>query len=261
MNRLPFAALADPTPIPSQAGDLGNTLLDASYTVTTSAGLGEGFQIPGGLVVTAAHVVGDAQTVTLNATPPSTFSTTAKVVWVDKAADIALLRPQEPLPGASLPLRTTEGVAPGSTVYTVGSPLGAGTLSRGELVSASDQTGKIVARIPIDHGNSGGPLVDADGAVIGVVIQMSTGGEGLAYAAPVSAVQRAVDSLSGDSASPQPTSTTAAVSTYPDPFVLNGWEVSFGLMSGVLGLAIAVTLWRMRWSRRRRGPRLVVKLD
>lgn len=133
----------------------------------------------GGLVLTCAHVLGDAKdaTVTLDGRRYS-----ADVVKADKAADLALLKLREPLP-AGAPVLSFRGsaklAAMGEEVYTIGYPLsrllGSGArMSRG-LVSAAnglrDDPKQLQVSAEIHPGNSGGPLLDREGQVIGVVSQ------------------------------------------------------------------------------------------
>ena len=100
----------------------------------------------------------------------------AKVVKVDKANDLALLKATGRL--TALPVVTSRGVRLGATVATVGFPNPdlqgfAPKLARGEIASlagAQDDARHFQISAPIQPGNSGGALVDERGNVIGVVV-------------------------------------------------------------------------------------------
>lgn len=133
----------------------------------------------GGLLLTCAHVLGEQReaTITLEGKRYA-----ADVVKADKAADLALLKLREPLPAgaAVLSFRAAARVAAmGEEVYTIGYPLsrllGSGArMSRG-LVSAAnglrDDPKQLQVSAEIHPGNSGGPLLDREGQVVGVINQ------------------------------------------------------------------------------------------
>lgn len=158
----------------------------AVVTVLTDRGIGSGFFISkDGYVLTNAHVVKDNNTVTLKLTNDVTMD--AKVIKVDHAKDIALLQAI----GLSvvppfLPLGDSGSSQVGESVVAIGSPLGLeGTVTKG-IVSAVNMGSKIkdnsVKPVPaahpnityiqtdaaINHGNSGGPLLNSKGEVIGI---------------------------------------------------------------------------------------------
>lgn len=142
------------------------------------AAQGTGFVMSAdGLLLTCAHVLGDQKeaTVTLNGQ-----RLLADVVHADKTADLALLRLREPLPPGStvLPFRaSSHPAAMGDDVFTIGYPLSrllgnSARMTRG-LVSATaglrDDPKELQVSAEIQPGNSGGPLLDRDGNVLGVI--------------------------------------------------------------------------------------------
>ena len=143
-------------------------------------GLGSGVVVnDAGLVLTALHVVSGASEITVTFADGSTSS--ARVVSRDPASDIAVLEPDEP--PAGLPPATLGNPAAmriGSEAYVVGNPFGlAGSLSTG-VVSGLDRSyeqpgtditigGLIQVDAAVNPGNSGGPLVDREGRVVGIV--------------------------------------------------------------------------------------------
>jgi S1-C subfamily serine protease len=183
---------------------------------------GSGFAISsGGEIVTNAHVVTTAVGTTLSRASAVYVQfadgnrVPARIVGADPNADVALLK----IDPASLSLRplalgSSASLAVGAPVAALGSPFGqAGSLSVG-VISATNRSiqslngtnaqnafsipGAIQTDAAINHGNSGGPLVDAAGAVIGINSQIASltgGGEGVGFAIPVDAVKRSVAQL------------------------------------------------------------------
>jgi TPR repeat protein len=138
------------------------------------SGSGTGFFITDdGYFITNQHVAGEGATVRL---VTAAGSVAAKVVKVDKANDVALLKAEGKF--TALPVITSRGVRLGSTAATVGFPnIGlqgfAPKLARGEIASlagAQDDARHFQISAPIQPGNSGGALVDERGNVIGVVV-------------------------------------------------------------------------------------------
>jgi S1-C subfamily serine protease len=134
----------------------------------------------------------------------------ADIVGFDPNADVALLRLQSRggLTLRPLPLGTSRDVRVGAPVAAIGSPFGEEqSLSIG-VVSATDRAidsltgfqtlGAVQTDAAINQGNSGGPLLDARGRVIGINAQIRTrsgGGEGVGYAIPVDQVRRSLEQV------------------------------------------------------------------
>jgi len=133
----------------------------------------------------------------------------AKVVGFDPNEDVALLRiDPKGLDLHPLALGDSEKLRVGSPVAAIGSPFGEeGSLSVG-VISALDRTlesltkfsisGAIQTDAAINHGNSGGPLVDADGRVLGINSQInSSSGDnsGVGFAIPIDSVKRSLSAL------------------------------------------------------------------
>jgi serine protease Do len=140
--------------------------------VFTGSGMGSGFLVSNdGYLLTNHHVVGGATTVRVRWSDG--FETTGEVVRVDKRRDVALVKTS---PHGRQPLalrRATPGV--GDAVFAIGTPLDEklqGTVTKG-IVSANriiDGFAYIQSDVGVDHGNSGGPLVDDKGRVIGITV-------------------------------------------------------------------------------------------
>jgi S1-C subfamily serine protease len=127
-----------------------------------------------GYVVTAAHVIEDGKRIEVIF---GQEKISAKVVKTDFQNDVSILKCHKPLKGA-LPIRESSGVKIGATVFTIGFPNYqmqglSPKMTKGEISSISgilDAPTCWQISAPVQPGNSGGPLFDSNGNVIGVVI-------------------------------------------------------------------------------------------
>ncbi|HEX7083031.1 MAG TPA: trypsin-like peptidase domain-containing protein [Gaiellaceae bacterium] len=187
-----------------------------------SAGQGSGFVVSRkGVVLTAAHVITTAgQGAVGNATAAHAVwvqfadgdRVPARIVGFDLYDDVGVLR-VDPAQHAlhPVPLGRSASVVVGAPVAAIGSPFGnADSLSVG-VVSATgrsipsltthyDLVDAIQTDAPINHGNSGGPLFDARGRVIGINAQIrssgtSSGFEGVGFAVPIDSARRSLEQL------------------------------------------------------------------
>ena len=156
-------------------------------------GQGSGFIIDAnGTVLTNAHVVDGADEVTVKLTDKREFN--AKVLGMDKASDVAVLK----IEGKNLPVVKTgssSGTRVGEWVLAIGSPFGFENSASAGIVSAKSRSlpdGSYVPFIQTDvavnPGNSGGPLFNMAGEVIGINSQIysrSGGYQGLSFAIPI----------------------------------------------------------------------------
>ncbi|MCI3134280.1 S1C family serine protease [Phenylobacterium aquaticum] len=138
--------------------------------VHASGGMGSAFLVsPDGYLLTNAHVVGTDAKVRVHWSDG--FESEGEVVRVQKARDVALVR-TGPHGRTPLPLRTAKAT-PGEAVFAIGAPLQEalqGTVTKG-IVSANrilDGFSFIQSDVAVTHGNSGGPLLDEKGLVIGL---------------------------------------------------------------------------------------------
>ena len=165
---------------------------------------GSGFIIaPNGIIVTNNHVVKDAKTVSVTLSDGETYP--AKVIGTDPRTDLAVVKIDA---GRMLPyveLGSSANVEPGEWVVALGNPFGlGGTVTAGIVSALGRDIGDgpydkfIQIDAPINEGNSGGPLFDQHGDVIGVntAILSPTGGSvGIGFAIPSDMVKRVVDQL------------------------------------------------------------------
>src|SRR6266849_3513727 len=166
--------------------------------------LGSGFIIDiSGIVVTNNHVIADADEINVIMNDGSKFK--AELVGVDKKTDLAVLRfkPSKPLVavkfGDSDKLRLGEWVIAIGNPFSLGGTVTAGIVSaRNRDISSGPYDNYIQTDAAINRGNSGGPLFNLDGEVIGVntlIISPSGGSIGIGFAVPSKTVAGVVDQL------------------------------------------------------------------
>src|SRR5229473_2863982 len=198
------------------ASNMGNLSVQSIYRlankgvveITAAQGQGSGFVYDGdGHIVTNAHVVDGASSVSVKFWNGKTF--TARVVGTDASTDLAVLKVDAPVSELfPLSLGDSSKVLVGDNVVAIGSPFGLeGTVTSG-IVSALHREMTSPNRFAIDdsiqtdaainHGNSGGPLLDAQGKVVGVTSQIesnSGGNEGVGFAIPSNTVSSIASQL------------------------------------------------------------------
>ena len=157
------------------------------FTVESARGQGSAFVIASdessATLVTNYHVIAGSSEVVLRR---DGVRLAGQVDRVDLGADLATIAVERPLPALA---RATSAPAVGDPVVSVGSPLGLGGTVTTGVVSAL-RAHQIQFSAPVSPGNSGGPLVDRGGRVIGVTVAkyVAAGAEGLSLAVPIEAV-------------------------------------------------------------------------
>jgi serine protease Do len=199
---------------PAEDGNRKDTVL-----VVRQHAIGSGVIVdPDGYIMTNAHVVQSAQRIRVVLWhAPTTFDDVsssgnmrvldAKVIGLQKEPDLALLKVE----ASNLPVlrfRVDNSPQPGELVFAVGSPGGLqNSVSMGVISSAWRQPDPdnpmvyLQTDAPINAGNSGGPLVDVTGAVVGLntfMMSSSGGSEGLGFAIPARIVNFVYQSLRKD---------------------------------------------------------------
>jgi serine protease Do len=166
--------------------------------------LGSGFIVDtSGIVVTNNHVIADADEISIIMNDGSKFK--AEIVGVDKKTDLAVLKfkPTKPLVavkfGDSDKLRLGEWVIAIGNPFSLGGTVTAGIVSaRNRDINSGPYDSYIQTDAAINRGNSGGPLFNLDGEVIGVntlIISPSGGSIGIGFAVPSKTVAGVVDQL------------------------------------------------------------------
>jgi S1-C subfamily serine protease len=178
--------------------DMAERLLPSVVQIEAGGAMGSGFvAADGGLILTASHVVGTSDVVTLTLHDGTTISGT--VVAVDKSIDTAVIRADTgsdvDLP--PLALGPLAEVQVGEMTIAIGSPFGLSQTVTTGIVSALGRTvptpmgelhDLIQTDAAINSGNSGGPLIDGQGRAIGIntaIASASGGSDGVGFAVPV----------------------------------------------------------------------------
>jgi putative serine protease PepD len=200
----PEAKGAPPSPAPTATAGLTVTaiyqrLAPSVVLVRTGRDLGTGVIVAdSGTILTANHVIAGGGTITVTFADGTT--TTATVAAADPKLDIATLTPAK-LPRVVVPATLGGGADVGAPVVAIGNPLGLSDSVSAGVISGLDRTtdtdnGKFSGLIQFDAsvnpGSSGGPLLDAHGLVIGIVVSLAApDGEdafaGIGFAVPIGA--------------------------------------------------------------------------
>jgi serine protease Do len=164
---------------------------------------GSGFLISGdGLVLTNAHVVDGAKEVTVKLSDHREFK--AKVLGADKSSDIAVLKiDAHNLP--SVRIGDSDQLGVGDYVLAIGEPFGLEETATAGIVSAKGRSLPGDGYVPfiqtdaaVNPGNSGGPLFDANGTVVGINAQIysnSGGYQGVSFAIPINLAVQIKDQI------------------------------------------------------------------
>jgi serine protease Do len=158
-------------------------------------GLGSGFVVdPQGLIATNLHVIGEARPISVQTYDGKSYDVTA-VHAFDRPLDLALIRiAADGLP--ALPLGNSDELKQGQAVVAIGNPRG---LKHSVVTGVVSGTREIDGRqmiqlaIPIEQGNSGGPLLDLQGRVHGLLTMKSAVTDNLGFALPVNALKPLIE--------------------------------------------------------------------
>ena len=166
--------------------------------------LGSGFVVdPSGVVVTNNHVIADADTITVNFANGTQLD--AELIGTDPKTDLAVLKvePEEPL--VSVKFGDSEALRIGDWVMAIGNPFGLGgsvsigiVSARGRNINAGPYDNFIQTDAAINRGNSGGPLFDLNGDVVGIntaIISPTGGSIGIGFSVPANLAVNVIDQL------------------------------------------------------------------
>jgi putative serine protease PepD len=201
-NSSPASATPTPTPAatatPLPVTDLYRQVVPSVVLITTSKGsLGSGVIVTDtGTVLTANHVVSGGGSVSILFADGTTTAATIDAEY--PKIDIATLTPKK-LPEVVVPATLGGGVAVGSDVVAIGNPLGLRASTTTGVVSGLNRrtetkvgalSGLIQFDAAVNPGSSGGPLLNAQGIVVGVVVSIASPGEdeafaGIGFAVPI----------------------------------------------------------------------------
>jgi Do/DeqQ family serine protease len=166
--------------------------------------LGSGVIVtPDGYILTNNHVVDDADQIMVDITDGPTLA--AKVIGTDKLSDLALLK----VDGSdfkAIALGNSDAVKVGDVVLAVGNPLGVGETVTMGIISAKNRSTSadgsyedfLQTDAPINHGNSGGALVNTKGELVGInsqILSSNDGNIGIGFAIPANMAKSVMEQL------------------------------------------------------------------
>jgi serine protease Do len=166
--------------------------------------LGSGFIVdPSGYVVTNNHVIQDADEITVILQDDTNLP--AKLIGRDKKTDLALLKVESKKPLAAITWGDSDKIRVGDWIVAIGNPYGLGGSVTAGIISARSRdinSGPydeyLQTDAPINRGNSGGPMLNMDGELVGVntaIFSPSGGSIGIGFAIPSSLAKNIVDQL------------------------------------------------------------------
>lgn len=179
-----------------------NDVLQSVASIITNIGQGSGvFVRTNGYIVTNYHVIRDASIIYVYTYDKETY--TADVIGYNLEKDVALIKINKEYP--HLQTEDSDNIQVGERVIALGNPSGLdfsvteGIVSAVNRVVSSNNIGYIQTDVPISPGNSGGPLVNKRGKIIGInnFKIAGTGFEGLGFAIPSNVVDEAVNEIVG----------------------------------------------------------------
>ena len=185
--------------LPLSASAIGFTAeekYNSVFVVTSGNALGSGFAVGENCIVTNAHVLDNPNNIVLTTYAGETHS--AYLVGYDQDKDIAVLGVKD-AKFTPLTVADYKSLNTGDDVYAIGAPKSmAYTLTKGVLSAKEREIGKykyIQTDAAINEGNSGGPLLNDEGNVIGVNTLKMLDSEGIGLAIPMTAVSDFLKSL------------------------------------------------------------------
>ncbi|TSD67168.1 trypsin-like peptidase domain-containing protein [Inquilinus sp. KBS0705] len=186
--------------------ELGNKIKSTKTTgpVITAKFRGTGFALTGnGYIVTNLHVVNGADSVYVQNSDGESFHT--KVIYTEPEYDVAILQINDPefknLGPVPYSFRKTKGDL-GEDVYTLGYPGDVIKFGPGALTSSigfHNDTTEYEVSVPVNPGNSGGPLLDAKGNIIGIISGKQTQASSAAFAVKSNYLLKAIENIPTDS--------------------------------------------------------------
>ena len=185
-------------------GNNNNNNEDNAPRTRRSNSLGSGFVIdPSGIVVTNNHVIGDANDISVIFSDGTRLK--AEIIGKDSKVDLAVLKVKSDKPLKSVKFGDADSIRPGDWVMAIGNPFGLGgsvtagiVSARGRNIESGPYDNYIQTDASINKGNSGGPLFNMNGEVIGIntAILSPTGGSvGIGFAVPASTAVPIIDQL------------------------------------------------------------------
>lgn len=168
----------------------GSSAVEIAASSDYSKSIGSGFFIGNGMLVTNYHVILGMKKIVVTTSSNDSFVVT-KILGFDEKLDLAILQVDDKYDGLEISQMKAKV---GENIYTLGSPMGlTGTMTDGMITTASrilDNVDYIQINASISGGNSGGPLINAFGEVIGVNTMYYVGGQNLNFAININELKK-----------------------------------------------------------------------
>jgi S1-C subfamily serine protease len=217
---------------------------DFFYGPVPQQGQGSGFILnKDGLILTNNHVIEGAQQGGVEVTLYDKHQYKAAVVTVDKGHDLALLKITAPNLVPATLAETSQGLMVGQRVYAIGNPFGlSGTMTRGiisAIRSVRTPTGAqiedaIQTDASVNPGNSGGPLLNSRGEVVGITTMIASNGaeqsSGIGFAIPINTAKAVLDDFAKYGRVRRPTLDIVTLEIGPDEAQQIGLPANYGLL-------------------------------
>ena len=218
---------------------------DFFYGPVPQQGQGSGFILnKDGLILTNNHVIGNAQPGNVEVTLSDKHQYKASVVTVDKVRDLALLKINAPNLVPATLADSSAGLMVGQRVYAIGNPFGlSGTMTRGIIsairsVRGPDNNtieGAIQTDASVNPGNSGGPLLNSRGEVIGITTMIAGNpgvdqSAGIGFAIPIDTAKAVIDDYAKYGRIRRPTLDIVSLRIVPDIAEQIGLPVDYGVL-------------------------------
>ena len=196
----PLSSAKDPASATISVADLAETIRPSLVKITQEGrrgldGLGTGFVVSDdGLIATNLHVIGEARRLLVETEDGDVHEVT-EVHATDNHLDLAILRVGH-IEAPALELGDSDAIRQGDPIITMGNPEGL-TFSVVEgVISAMrdiDSVPMIQIAVPIEQGNSGGPVLDRSGKVLGLVTLKSLKTDNLGFAMPINELKKLLE--------------------------------------------------------------------
>jgi S1-C subfamily serine protease len=214
---------------------------DFFYGPVPQQGQGSGFVLTKeGLILTNNHVIGNAQRLEVMLSDKHKFK--ARVLAVDKGHDLALLKIDAPNL-TPVTLSDSRNLVVGQRVYAIGNPFGLnGTMTRGIISAIRSIRGPqgnpiedaIQTDAAVNPGNSGGPLLNSRGEVIGITTMIASNGadqsSGIGFAIPVNTARAMLDDYAKYGYVRRPTLDIVTLPIGPDIAEQIGLPADYGIL-------------------------------
>jgi S1-C subfamily serine protease len=215
---------------------------DFFYGAVPQSGQGSGFVLnKEGLILTNNHVIDNAQRIEVTLSDKHKYK--AQLVTADKSHDLALLRIDAPNLIPATLAETSSGLIVGQRVYAIGNPFGLnGTMTRGIISAIRSIRGPqgnpiedaIQTDASVNPGNSGGPLLNSHGEVIGITTVIASNGAdqsaGIGFAIPINTAKAVLDDFAKYGRVRRPSLGIVSLAIGPDLAQQMGLPADYGVL-------------------------------